>query len=81
MDTVALLAWTAASLEDGDKHSLATSVILLLHIFDIMVTVEEAITKGQCSRVSVQIGKTVKKIIRSAIVEMSTFRPWQRRRY
>ena len=26
MDTVALLAWTAASLEDGDKHSLATSV-------------------------------------------------------
>ena len=62
MDTVALLAWTAASLEDGDKHNLATSVILLLHIFDIMVTVEEAITKGQCSRVSVQIGKTVKKL-------------------
>ena len=26
VDTVALLAWTAASLEDGDKHSLATSV-------------------------------------------------------
>jgi len=51
VDTVALLAWTAASLEDGDKHNLATSVILLLHIFDIMVTVEEAITKGQCSRV------------------------------
>ena len=46
MDTVALLAWTAASLEDGDKHSLATSVILLLHIFFIMVRVEEAITKG-----------------------------------
>ena len=26
VDTVALLAWTASSLEDGDKHNLATSV-------------------------------------------------------
>ena len=32
VDTVALLAWTAASLEDGDKHSLATSVIFYLVI-------------------------------------------------
>ena len=38
VDTVALLAWTAASLEDGDKHSLATSVMpldkKLCYVFD-----------------------------------------------
>ena len=33
MDTVALLAWTAASLEDGDKHSLATSVSIYFVIY------------------------------------------------
>jgi len=35
VDTVALLAWTAASLEDGDKHSLATSALAAAQVLTV----------------------------------------------
>jgi len=35
VDTVALLAWTASSLEDGDKHNLATSALAAAQVLTV----------------------------------------------
>jgi len=35
VDTVALLVWTASSLEDGDKHSLATSALAAAQVLTV----------------------------------------------
>ena len=60
VDTVALLAWTASSLEDGDKHNLATSVSLrsLLVVNSVDGTFFQALAAAQVLTVRNNRGAT-----------------------
>ena len=80
MDTVALLAWTTASLEDGDKHSLATSVIFLFSFIDVhLYSFVLRYIQAQCCYQFNLFYYTFVQLLQSAL-KMDTFRPWRQRR-